>query len=290
MNKLRLLISQACRSDYPVSDPIIKRLKQEDWCDVQVIYLIPADFEESYIKCMTLFENFQYDLVICVGDRIEILSLAIASFFSHQKIAHLGAGITNSISTYDDLIRHQITILSDIALCEDITSYNTTVDLWYNIRKKGCKAHIVGNAYEIDDIDESLVPDEPYDLVLVNKETLNEKKFKLIYQDHFTIRIGENPDGKTYDSWENKGNLPFIDYDNLPRPQFLGLLKNCHRFITNSSSAFYEAMPLGLKREQIILVGERNRGRSSPMEWNQDYKSSEKICSIIKKWWEDKQK
>jgi len=48
----------------------------------------------------------------------------------------------------------------------------------------------------------------------------------------------------------------------LPRPQFLGLLKNCKRFMTNSSCEYYEA-PLFLKPEQIIHIGERNKERGS---------------------------
>jgi len=99
------------------------------------------------------------------------------------------------------------------------------------------------------------------------------------------IRIGENPDG--YVSSRMRVNFDFktIEHKNLPRAQFLGLLKNCNRYITNSSSAYYEAMPLDLKREQIVLVGNRNKNRSSPMEWKQDYKTSERICQILKAWW-----
>ena len=69
------------------------------------------------------------------------------------------------------------------------------------------------------------------------------------------IQIGCNPDLRV-------GKWGGVDqyYDNLPRPQFLGLLKNCRRFITNSSAAIYEA-PHFLKPEQIIMVGDRNRNR-----------------------------
>jgi hypothetical protein len=56
-------------------------------------------------------------------------------------------------------------------------------------------------------------------------------------------------------------NTHIIDvYSTVPRPQFLGLMQNCNRFIGNSSSMFYEA-PYFLKKSQIIHVGVRNTGR-----------------------------
>ena len=55
---------------------------------------------------------------------------------------------------------------------------------------------------------------------------------------------------------------PYVTHKTLPREKFLGLLKNCHRFITNSSSMYYEAQFL-LKPKQIISIGERNAERES---------------------------
>jgi UDP-N-acetylglucosamine 2-epimerase len=69
-----------------------------------------------------------------------------------------------------------------------------------------------------------------------------------------------------------------IYYPNLPRPQFLGLLKNCHRFVTNSSCAIYEA-PHFLKPEQIVQIGNRNLNRPrGPFEPG----ASDRIVAILK--------
>jgi UDP-N-acetylglucosamine 2-epimerase len=90
------------------------------------------------------------------------------------------------------------------------------------------------------------------------------------------VQIGGNPDGTTI-------QLPGVQYyDNLPRPQFLGLLKNCQRFITNSSCAIYEA-PHFLKPEQIIMVGDRNKNRPrGPFQTG----ASDRIVSILKEYLE----
>lgn len=282
---MRLLISRACRSDYPLSDPIIKKLRKEQWCHFQTIDLVPANFLESYKKCQNLFDNFEYDLVLCIGDRIEVLPLAICASLHHQKIMHLGAGIINqTISTFDDLFRHQITILSDIALCEDRKSYMTTYKLWETIGRNKLKdknnIHIIGNPYDInlDEIDESLVPDEPYDLVLINPTTTI-KEIPMFLSKENTIIIGSNADGR----------IPNLKptYDNLPRPQFLGLLSKCQRFISNSSCTRYEA-PMFLKPEQIVQIGARNKLRSSKFE-NMQAGASDRIIEILKQYWRNNQ-
>ena len=75
---------------------------------------------------------------------------------------------------------------------------------------------------------------------------------------------------------------------NVPRPQFLGLLKNCKRFITNSSAAYYEA-PAFLLPEQIIIVGDRNKERSSnfygltPLIEG----ASNRIIDELERWWKN---
>ena len=75
-------------------------------------------------------------------------------------------------------------------------------------------------------------------------------------------------------------------YENLPRKIFLGLLKNCSRFITNSSCAYYEA-PAFLKPEQIIIVGKRNKRRSSSFSSMGKGGSSDKIIKILEKYFKN---
>ena len=49
--------------------------------------------------------------------------------------------------------------------------------------------------------------------------------------------------------------------ENMERSKFLGLLKNCNFFFTNSSAAYYEA-PYFLEEKQIVHIGQRNKERS----------------------------
>jgi len=160
-------------------------------------------------------------------------------------------------------------------------------ELLYRINKKP-NCYVVGATHLEDlEIDESLVPNEEYDLVLYNPTTLKKDYNALFIKERKLIVIGKNPDPDVFNSITSPP-----DYDNLPRPQFLGLLKNCTRFITNSSAAIYEA-PYFLRKDQIIMIGDRNKNRTQFIyEKSHGIKTeklaSEKIVDVLKKWWREK--
>lgn len=301
MKKCVILLPQGCRSDEPLSDPIIKRLKQDDIFEVIVAKVNPNSFGDSYFKIKTLCLHYKPDVLFATGDRIEMCASASAAFHSNIPIIHYGAGITNTpLSTWDDVNRHVITLYSKIALCEDYSSAEFILDLWWRIKKieipsicstgrnrkmqerqmeeimNNLHIYIVGYTHLEDiEVDESLVPHEEYDLLLYNPTTMYGELPDLQIE-RKTIIIGPNSD-----PWLIK---QFIKptYDNLPRSQFMGLLKNCKRFISNSSCTYYEA-PHFLKPEQIIIIGDRNKNRST--KFNPEKGASDKIVQILKDFW-----
>jgi hypothetical protein len=295
----RLLAPQGCRSDKGLSDPVIKRLREH--FDVVLLDLIPQQFGASYSLTEAMLHETRPDLVLITGDRVEMCAAAAAAFHNKVKIAHFYAGIVNDpITTYDDVDRHCITLWSDIQFVENENARQVVDDLfwainpWISDRGHAPNCHIVGISHLDDlEIDESKVPImetktwvssihnewkksiRPYDLVLINYEPLgNNPRFNFI-KEQYIIQIGGNPDGKIK-------NAPSSDecYTNLPRPQFLGLLKNCQRFITNSSAAIYEA-PHFLKPEQIVMVGDRNKNRpKGPFQTG----ASDRIVEILREY------
>jgi len=270
-----ILVTQGCRSDKGLSDPIISRLLGKR-CAVRVLDLIPADYEKSYLVMDDYLKMHEKpDLVLITGDRVEQCAAATSAFLNNVKIAHYGAGITNTIATYDDILRHTITLMSDIQLCENVAAQWV---VWDVMKAVG----LTPNSYNtgtthLDDIiiDESKVPTvkphwidgdgytRRYDLILYNTPTKCDYSADIaaireLIGDSYSVLVGGNPDGNAetelcewVDEW----------HENLPRPQFLGLLKNCTRLITNSSVAYYEA-PHFLQPDQIILIGERNKNRA----------------------------
>jgi len=284
MDRRRILVPFGCRSDIGLSEPIVKRMREK--FDVQLINLFPQQFGASYLKMCGYCDGSigdKPDLVFCTGDRVEMTAAACAAFHNGIPIAHYYAGCINEPPTVlDDTNRHCITLWSDIQFCENMFAAEVVWDLKNAVRLKA-NFHIVGISHLDDlEIDESKVPhtcmpecrDLSYDLVLINytKEEFNIPRFG-----NMQIQIGSNPDGNIYLPIKN---LNDTFYQNLPRAQFLGLLKNCEHFITNSSCAYYEA-PYFLKPEQIIMIGSRNRKRHA-VTMNQG--ASDKIVKILEEY------
>lgn len=312
MDKCKVLVPRGCRSDFGLSKPIIMKLIDDAFFSVETYTLSrPGNFPNSYYEIESLVFGDCYsslpDLVFITGDRIEMAAAACAAFHNHIPICHYFAGVlVDPLTTLDDLNRHCITLWSDIQLVESHECYRNVFRLLNSIGKQ-INCYIVGITHlENLEIDESLVPKEEYDLVLYNPTTLYKEDIVNIARKRFyknTIWIGPNPDPSFFDVkkvsetrsfWLTpKGFKPnpilFKYYENLPRPQFLGFLKNCKRFITNSSSAIYEA-PYFLKKEQIVIVGDRNKNRTQFIPGKFDRLASEKIIEVLKNWWRDKNK
>jgi len=282
----RILVPIGCRSDGGLSAPVIKRLR-EHFITLPVD-LAPQDFLTSYQLIDAICKADPPDLILITGDRVEMCAAAAAAFHNKVKIAHFYAGIWNDpITTFDDVDRHCITLWSEIQFCESDNAA-LTVEMLKAAYGIAADPIVVGISHLDDlEVDESVCPPYPhvkYDLLLINHElngknkysglqSLKEYNFVVKNIVNYTVQIGGNPDGPI-------GQIGDVYERNLPRPQFMGLLKNCQRFITNSSSAIYEA-PHFLKPEQIIMVGDRNRNRPrGPFKSG----ASDRIVEILKEY------
>ena len=302
-----------CRSDAGLSAPIIKGLKEQDWCECQVVQLEPQQFIPSYQLMDCVCKGYRHignhnakkpDLVFITGDRVEQCAAAAAAFHNQIKIAHYGAGVVNyPLTTYDDVDRHQITLWSDLQFVESEETAEVVWDLKHSVGLKS-NMHLVGIPHLDDlEVDISKIPyqqvcepneDEerktgfykydvliPYDLVLYNTPTIGDcskdiASIRDLISNSYSVLIGGNPDG---DDADDKLSVCVDEYyPDLPRAQFFGLLKNCQRFITNSSAAIYEA-PHFLKPEQIVQIGNRNYNRPrGPFQTG----ASDKIVEILR--------
>ena len=189
----------------------------------------------EHLEAIELVPYEEAEIVLCIGDRKEIHDLAVKAFLDHKYLIHYYAGaLSKHLATFDDYLRHCITLLSDEQWVENKRSDKVVKKLCKAINKKA-NIKIVGSNHLLDVIlDFSKVPDEPYNLVLYNHCT----KIKEIF-------IGSSPD---------------IQYGSLPQAQLLGLVKKCERFYTNSSCGVYEA-PFLIDKKQIVWLGKRNKGR-----------------------------
>jgi len=271
--RYKVVVPIGCRSDRGLTEPIIEELERIDIFDIVVVNLIPDDPFMSRIMMRDACKDAH--IAVCVADRHEMLAAAMTAFEMGVPIAHVYAGILNTLGTRDDIARHVITLMSEIQFCESEQAKNITTSTMQRLGLKANAHHVGITHFDKYRIDDSMVVGTDYRVVLYNPVTrgtpaeamrttgmevrrlctmLDEEKI-------FTFLIGPNPDmGFDYSELIARAD---VFHPDLPRDKFLGLLCWAKEFITNSSSAIYEA-PLLMKRKdaKITQVGIRNRGRS----------------------------
>jgi UDP-N-acetylglucosamine 2-epimerase len=214
---------------------------------------------------MLTMDYHKADYFLLSGDRTEVFDFAVRCLRDNKKIIHLWAGECDSgWSTYDEWYRTFITLASCVQLCTNKYALDRVIQLCKATDKKP-NAHIVGNLMLDNlELDESFIPDKPYNLVLYNPtidrkiiEVEINRIMKILNKDKIPyIWLAPNGDMNSdlIDVW--------VTEKNRPRPLFLGLLKHCRKFITNSSCQYYEA-PFLMDTKNIIPIGKRNAYRES---------------------------
>ena len=268
-NKTTLLISTGSRSEEYVK-PILRRLENHRSFDVVLFTCLGLSFRASYeLACESVPVA---DYVIIPSDRKEHLPVVIAASEHKIPIIQLYAGDISS-GTEDDLNRYVYSIYADVICCASMEAFNRVATLFEWLGKDASKIYLTGATHLDDiDIDESAVPETDYDLILYNPITRGDGTIDRMMRELWYIREMLNTDTIWLEPCEDEGRELIIDFasahqcpavlywNRVPRSIFFGLLKNTKRFITNSSSACYEAAEF-LEDEQIVQIGERNRVR-----------------------------
>ena len=247
------------------------------------------------LKKESMYTNYyeEADYILAVGDRKETHDFVLERFRENKKIIHLWAGEISKFETHDDVYRHSMTLMSCLQLCTNNEAFNRVRKLCLAVGKE-FNAEVVGNVMldNLDEIDESLVPNHTYDLVLYNPPTtgteidvINEIGNIHRIRENFAREFGCYPyiwldsNGDMYSELIDK----YVTHRNIPRHQFLGLLKNCNRFITNSSCSYYEAPFIMKNKNNIIHIGVRNAERESKTSNMSIPNASENIMQILRK-------
>jgi len=292
---LRVLIFKGSRAVNPLIDPIIKIIKNKEDIDWLSINLPPTNFIKAFESTEFAIENFHPSIAICTGDRIDMTAAAYACYINNIPIAHVYAGIRDSypFATKDCMNRHSISLWADLVFCED-EKCRKRVELLYKLvnKRKRKKIYNVGITH-LDRAEPlySFVPKKPYILVLFNalhNKSANLREIDMLkieiakYSDYKKIIIGPNKDllhEFNHAIMKNLKNAAY--YNQLEHDQFLGLMERSSKFITNSSCAFYEA-PHYLEKENIIIVGSRNKDRRPLTKLRTG--ASKRIVNILEQW------
>lgn len=223
------------------------------------------------------FEKNKFDLLIILGDRYEMLSVATAASIQRIPILHLHGGEL-TYGNYDEFIRHSITKMSKYHFTST-EEYRQRVIQLGEQRERVFYLGALG-AENCMQIDENSVPAEiaklpkkEYFVVLFHPETLTDvslldqvnsllEAIENFYQYTFVF-LGTNADThadvirdrvKQFVS-DHKNTLYF---ENIQANAFQAMLKNAICLIGNSSSGMIEAPSLGI---YTVNIGARQDGR-----------------------------
>lgn len=298
MNERRILLVSTSRAERGLLEPIMIELEARsdviaEWFDINE--LMSTMNEPDIITPLLLFKEalstMKPDVVVVPCDRWEMVYFAAMAFHDNRVVAHFHAG-NNAANHPDDMNRRAISCFSHIMFCN-------TKEHRQNLKYQGeepWRIHVVGSTIlDHIEIDESLCPKEPYDLVILHPDPTSlentasdmertaevalpsQRKVMWLYPNHDrNFELIEN----LLNAWASRVlKLPNLElYRNLPRPQFLGLLKNCSRAVGNSSSFLYEMPTLNPKAE-VIIVGNRNKGLAPVKDIKLD--ASKRIAEIL---------
>lgn len=222
------------------------------------------------------FAKLKSEVILIVGDRVEALGAAVAGHLSDIPIAHIHGG-DRALGQADDSLRHAITKLSHI-------HFPATKNSAQRIRKLGEDAwriHQVG-APGIDGIRDIAKTAKPQAKDLTNlragefsllvlhptdpDELIEYRNAKRVISEtlraapQVVIVYPNNDPGAAGIArcWDEIKDDRLIVAKDLPREQFLGLLRDAAFLIGNSSSGIIEAASFGTP---VIDIGPRQAGR-----------------------------
>lgn len=228
-------------------------------------------------KFAEYFSLNQIDILIILGDRYEMLSVAIAAAMQKIPILHIHGGEA-TFGNYDEFIRHAITKMSLYHFTATEEYRRRVIQLGEHPDKVFCLGALgAENCLYIDENNVSRdvkeLPYKKYFVILFHPETLTNVdvltqtnillKSLIKYPGYSFVFLGTNADTHsdkirdTIKNFVNMHNNAFY-YENLHTDAYHYLLKNSICLIGNSSSGIIEAPSLGIF---TINIGDRQRGR-----------------------------
>lgn len=231
-------------------------------------------------KFAKFFLNNKYDAVMLLGDRYEILPVAIASSMNNIPLIHIHGG-EKTLGNYDEFIRHSITKMSKLHLVATDEYRNRVIQLGenpetvFNLGSLGVNNVLEVNLLSKEELENKLGKiDRPYYVVLFHPETisdisLEEQTNNLIkalskFKDKYSfVFIGSNSDTgadkiqEIIEKFVKENNYKrFISLQNF---EYFSLLKYSEGLIGNSSSGIIEIPSL---KVTTINIGNRQLGRA----------------------------
>lgn len=257
--------------------------------DAKVEMLLSSDTAVAITKSMGLgmisfadaLNMLKPDLLIVLGDRYEMLSIASTALILKIPIAHIHGGeITEG--AYDDAIRHAITKLSHLhftsteAYRERVIQLGEHPDTVFNVGAIGLDNIVNMDFLGKEELERQLgVKFHKYNYIIAfHPETLSnvsvEEQFKNLLSsiesqdESFFVFTKSNADtngriiNQLMEEYVNKNKDKSALFPSLGSSRFLSLMKIADAIIGNSSSGIIEAPSVNT---MTINIGDRQKGR-----------------------------
>lgn len=227
------------------------------------------------------FQQNRPDLLIVLGDRYEILSVAAAAHLMGVPIAHISGGDVTE-GAVDDAIRHCITKMSTLHFpgCEQsrqrIIQMGETPDRVFNVGEPGVENCLHVPLMSREELAENLsVPWILGNYALVTYHPVTMEEDTAIKQVNALIAAMDEVEGMSYiitmanadaqgrainDMWarEKSKRSNWLLISSLGMTRYLSAMKYCSMVIGNSSSGIIEAPSMGVP---TVNIGDRQKGR-----------------------------
>ena len=262
----------------------IDEIKKQGWkIDAVVPWPKTADEKDlaaatgaAVEKLSAAFKQLKTQIVLIVGDRVEAFAAATAGHLSGLVVAHVHGG-DRAMGQVDDSLRHAITKLSHLHFVATQQSADRVArlgeDRWriHNFGAPGIDG-ITSLALGHRSIEKKYnVKPRKFGLVILHPvdgdEKLERQRAQMLLSalenaaGRFIIIHPNNDPGSAAIAkvWSSIGDSPvFTVLKNVPREDFVGLLRDAAVVVGNSSSGIIEAASFGTP---VIDIGPRQQGR-----------------------------
>lgn len=239
------------------------------------------------LELSTLFQNLQPDIVVAVGDRFEIMAIAITAAYMNIPLAHTMGGEVSG--TIDESIRHAVTKLAHIHFPATQKSADIIIRMGEqpsSVHAVGCPridlvADCLGNGRldknifnEYKGVGETFALNEPFLLVSQHPVTteygqgrkqIRETLYALDELKMHTIMLWPNVDAGSEDivkeirTFREHRKSEYLHlFKNLSIEVYIRLMAACKCIVGNSSSAIREGAFVGTP---AVNIGTRQTGR-----------------------------
>ena len=314
----KVCVVTGTRAEYGILRPLIKRLKDDEEIQLQLVVtgmhlspefgltyklieedkykidekveiLLSSDTSVGIAKSMGLalisfsevFNRLKPDLLILLGDRYEIFTIASTALIEKIPIAHIHGGELTE-GAIDDAMRHSITKMSYLHFTSTEEYRRRVIQLGENPNRvfnvgamgiEGIKDATIMKEVELKrelniDLNKKFV------LVTYHPETLNENSIEKEINNLFealsnfdelnvVFTKGNSDAGgriinKMIDEYAKKNKDRVVAYTSLGQLRYYNAMKYCSMVIGNSSSGIIEAPSF---KVPTINIGNRQKGR-----------------------------